>query len=127
MPEIEEENNGAFYHRGGGKAESVAEYMYKIRDDSVKPRQFLGTDTEDGIEAILSERQGHSLHEFINGDDPLRPFIDFDLPRETFDKIKPKLKLTAKEIRDLLCCAFKEVCLEYISRLEAKHFNNCQQ
>src|SRR4051812_39416495 len=66
-PEIEEENNGAFYHRGP-KAESVAEYMYKIRDDSVKPRQFLGTDTEDGIETILSERQGHSLHEFIDGD-----------------------------------------------------------
>ena len=59
-PEIEEENNGAFYHRGA-KAEGVAEYMYKIRDDSVRPRQFLGTDTEDGIEAILSERQGHSL------------------------------------------------------------------
>ena len=72
VPEIEEENNGAFYHRGP-KAENVAEYMYKIRDDSVKPRQFLGTDTEDGIEAILSERQGHSLHEFIDGDDPLRP------------------------------------------------------
>ena len=86
-PEVEEENNGAFYHRGS-KAESVAEYMYKIRDDSVRPRQFLGTDTEDGIEAILSERQGHSLHEFIDGDDPLRPIIDFDLSRGKFDKIE---------------------------------------
>ncbi|CAJ0625360.1 11623_t:CDS:1 [Entrophospora sp. SA101] len=57
-PELEAENNGAFYHRGF-KAESVAEYMYKIRDDSVKPRQFLGTDTEDGIEAIFNEQQGH--------------------------------------------------------------------
>ena len=57
-PEIEEENSGAFYCRGL-KAESVAEYMYKIRDDSVRPRQFLSTDTEDGIEAILSEWQGH--------------------------------------------------------------------
>ncbi|CAJ0643720.1 15360_t:CDS:1, partial [Entrophospora sp. SA101] len=28
------------------------------------------------------------------------------------DKIKPKLKLTAKEIRDLFYRAFKEVCLE---------------
>ncbi|RIB08844.1 hypothetical protein C2G38_2210559 [Gigaspora rosea] len=110
-PEIVEENNGAFYHRGA-KAVSIAKYKYKIRDDSVKPRQFLGTDTEDGIEAILSERQGHSLHEFIDGDDLLRPFIDFDLSREKFDKIKPKLKLTAKEIRDLLYRAFKEVCLE---------------
>jgi hypothetical protein len=106
-PEVEEEENGTFYHRGF-KAESVAEYMYKIRDDSVKPKQFLGTDTEDGIEAILSERQGHSLHEFIDGDDPLRPFIDFDLSRETFDKIKPKL--TPKEIQDLLCHAFARTC-----------------
>src|SRR5215208_357367 len=74
-PEIESEDNGAFYHRGA-KAESVAEYRYKIRDDSVKPRQFLGTDSENGIEARLSEQQGHSLHEFIDGDDPLRPIID---------------------------------------------------
>ena len=58
----------AFYHRGH-KAEDVAEYIYKIRDDSVYPREFLGTDTEDGIEAILSDRGGHSLHEFISGYD----------------------------------------------------------
>src|SRR4051794_5454546 len=107
--DIEEENNGAFYHRGF-KAESVAEYKYKIRDDSVKPRQFLGTDSEDGIEAILSERQGHSLHEFIDGDDPLRPIIDFDLSQEKLNKIDPKL--TRKEIYTILPRAFKEVCLE---------------
>ena len=108
-PELEEENDGELYHRGP-KAESVADYLYKFRDDSVKPRQFLGTDSEDGIEAILSERQGHSLHECIDGDDPLRPFIDFDLPREKFDKIEPKL--TAKEIPDLLCRAFSRTCRE---------------
>src|SRR4051812_14641889 len=55
-PEIEAEENGAFY-RWGAKAESVAEYRYKIRDDSVKPRQFLSTDSEDGIETIFAERQ----------------------------------------------------------------------
>src|SRR5687768_7717917 len=50
-------------------AESVKEYNYKIRDDSVRPREFLRTDNEDGIEAILMDRKGHSLHKFINGDD----------------------------------------------------------
>ncbi|CAB4384657.1 unnamed protein product [Rhizophagus irregularis] len=39
-------------------------------------------DNADEIEAILSDREGHSLHEFIDGDEPLRPIIDFDLPRE---------------------------------------------
>ncbi|PKC58884.1 hypothetical protein RhiirA1_470289 [Rhizophagus irregularis] len=46
----------------------------------VKPRHFLGADNEDEIEAILSEREGHSLHEIIDGNEPLRPVIDFDLP-----------------------------------------------
>ncbi|RIB26577.1 hypothetical protein C2G38_2266339 [Gigaspora rosea] len=111
-PDIKEENNGAFYHRGA-KADSMAEYRYIIRDDSVRPRQFLGTDSEDGIEAILTEHQGHSLHEFIDGDDPLRPIIDFDLSRETFNKIE--LKLTPKEIQDLLCRAFAKTCKEIYS------------
>ncbi|CAG8603943.1 3454_t:CDS:2 [Cetraspora pellucida] len=65
--------------------------MYKIRDDSIKPRQFLGTDSEDEIKAIFTEHQGHSLHEIIDGNDPLRPFIDFDLSQETLNKIEPKL------------------------------------
>lgn len=99
------ENNeiSGFYHRGHN-AESVAEYIYKIRDDTVRPREFLGTDSSDGIEAILTDRHGHSLHEYIKGDDPLRPFIDFDLCRETFDKIEPKL--TRKEVRYTLYKAF---------------------
>ena len=83
--------------------------MYKIRDNSVRPRQFLGTDSGDGIEAILIERTGHSLHEYIDGDNPLRPIIDFDLSRKKFDKIE--FKLEPKEIQDLLC-RNKEVCLE---------------
>jgi len=86
--------------------------MYKIRDDS-NNYEFLGTDSVDGIEAILSERQGHSLHEFIDGDDPLRPFIDFDLSREKFDKIDPKL--SPNEIIDTLCRAFSRTCKEVYS------------
>ncbi|POG66091.1 hypothetical protein GLOIN_2v1780981 [Rhizophagus irregularis DAOM 181602=DAOM 197198] len=46
----------------------------------VKSRHFLGADNEDEIEAILSKREGHSLHKIIDGNEPLRPVIDFDLP-----------------------------------------------
>src|SRR5690349_9223564 len=99
----------AFYHRGH-KAENVAEYLYKIRDDSVRPKEFIGTDTEDGIEAILAARNGHSLHEFIDGDGPLRPFIDFDLQQETLNRIDPQL--TRDQVYAIICRAFKEVCLE---------------
>ncbi|RIB08433.1 hypothetical protein C2G38_2211653 [Gigaspora rosea] len=104
-----EESNRTYYHQGPS-ANSVGEYMYKICDDSVRPRQFFGTDSEDGIEAILSDRQGHSLHEFIDGDEPLRPIIDFDLPREVFDKIEPKL--TSEGIQNSLYNAFTKTCLE---------------
>src|SRR5438128_1130341 len=86
-------------------AASVAKYNYKIRDDSIHPREFLGTDSEDGIESILTDRIGHSLHEFIDGDNPLRPFIDFDLPQETLDRIDPKL--TRERVYDIICHAFK--------------------
>jgi len=46
---------------------------------------------EDDIEAILSDYEGHSLHEFIDGNGPLRPIIDFDLPIETLNAITPKV------------------------------------
>src|SRR3954453_9096668 len=84
----------------GFKASDISACLYKIRDDSVRPRQFLGADNADGIEAILSEREGHSLHEIINGNEPLRPIIDFDLPRDVYDTIEPKL--TSKKIQDSL-------------------------
>ena len=61
------------------KTSDVGQYFYKIRDDSVRPREFLGADNADELEAILSERDGHSLHEFIDGNEPLRPIIDFNL------------------------------------------------
>src|SRR3954463_6848415 len=73
------------------KVSDIATSLYKIRDDSVKPRHFLGADNADEIEAILSDREGHSLHEFIDGNEPLRPIIDFNLPIETLNVITPKL------------------------------------
>ncbi|RHZ87250.1 hypothetical protein Glove_38g61 [Diversispora epigaea] len=86
--------------------------------NSVKPRQFFGTDSEDGIETIFAEHQGHSLHEFIGGDYPLRPFIDFDLLQEKLNKIDPKL--TRKEAYFVLIGAFREVCIEIYPKWEIK-------
>jgi len=80
----------------GFNASDIGEYQYKIRDDSVRSGQFLGADNVDEIQAILSEREGHSLHEFIDGDEPLRPIIDFDLLREVYNSLDPKL--SGKEI-----------------------------
>jgi hypothetical protein len=78
-------------YKQGFKASDIGASLYKIRDDSVKLRHFLGADNEDEIEAILSDREGHSLHEYIDGDEPLRPIIDFDLPIETLNAISSKL------------------------------------
>ncbi len=73
------------------KSASIGEYYYKIWNDSVRPRHFLGTDHKDGIEVILLEREGYFLYEFISGDELLRPFIDFGLLVKTLDAIIPKL------------------------------------
>src|SRR2546429_1366881 len=99
----------ALYYQGY-KASDIGACLYKIRDDSVRPRHFLGADNEDEIEAILSDREGHSLHEIIDGVNPLRPVIDFDLPVETLNAISPKL--SGKQTKNLLCCAFRDTCLE---------------
>jgi hypothetical protein len=42
----------------GFKASDIGASLYKIRDDSVKPKHFLGADNADEIEAILSDREG---------------------------------------------------------------------
>src|SRR6266496_3213221 len=94
----------------GFNASDIGEYQYKIHDDSIRSRHFLGVDNEDGIEAIFSEHEGHSLHEFIDGDEPLCPIIDFDLPIETLNTIFPKL--SDNQAKNILCNAFKEVCLK---------------
>ncbi|CAI2188749.1 14297_t:CDS:2, partial [Funneliformis geosporum] len=59
--------------------EDISKCLYKIRDDSVRSRHFLGADNADEIEAILSDREGYSLHEIIDGDELLWPIIDFNL------------------------------------------------
>ncbi|GBB88942.1 hypothetical protein RclHR1_15570002 [Rhizophagus clarus] len=93
-----------YYYRF--KASDIGASLYKIRDDSVRPRHFLGADNADEIEAILSDREGHFLHEFIDGDEPLWSIIDFDLPQKVLDTIE--LKLTRKEILDSLILAFRK-------------------
>ncbi|RIB01140.1 hypothetical protein C2G38_2297601 [Gigaspora rosea] len=108
--------NGPAPYYCGFKASDIDQCLYKICDDSIRPRNFLGADNEDGIKAILSDREGHSLHEFIDGDEPLQPIIDFDLPREVHDGIEPKL--TRKEILDTLNRAFRDVCLEIFPKWE---------
>ena len=52
------------YHCGF-KASDIGQCLYKICDDSVRPRQFLGADNEDEIEATFADREGHSLHEIL--------------------------------------------------------------
>ncbi|CAB4418754.1 unnamed protein product [Rhizophagus irregularis] len=101
--------SGAPYYRGF-KAESLIQCLYKIRDDSVRPREFFGADTEDGIEAILRDRGGHSLHEIVDVDKPVRPFIDFDLSGKALNALQPKL--APKEIRESLIRAFTNACEE---------------
>jgi hypothetical protein len=100
------------------KASDIGASLYKIRDDSVRPRHFLGADNANRIEAILSEREGHSLHEFIDGDEPLRPVIDFDLPIETLNAITPNL--SCSQAKKLLCYAFRDICLEVSPKWDKK-------
>ncbi|GBB87535.1 hypothetical protein RclHR1_00140039 [Rhizophagus clarus] len=100
------------------KASDIGQCPYKICDDSVSPRHFLGVNNANEIEAILSDREGHFLHEFIDEDGPLCPIIDFDLPHEVFDTIEPKLM--CKEILDSLILAFRKTCLEIYLKWDPK-------
>ncbi len=94
----------------GFKASNVGHCLYKIYDDSIRIRQFLGVDNEDKIKVILSDHEGHFLHEFIDGDEPLHSFIDFNLPVEILNAITPKL--SGSQAQNLLCYVFKNVYLE---------------
>ncbi|CAI2196170.1 92_t:CDS:1, partial [Funneliformis geosporum] len=88
------------------KAEYIGECLYKICDDNVRPRHFLGADNMDEIKAILSDREGRSLHEYINGDEPLHPIIDFDLPIETLNAISSKL--SDKQAKNTFCNVYRD-------------------
>ncbi len=55
----------------GFKASDIGACFYKICDDSVRSRHFLGADNTDEIEVILSDREDHFLHKFIDGNEPL--------------------------------------------------------
>ncbi|RIA91042.1 hypothetical protein C1645_822619 [Glomus cerebriforme] len=75
----------------GLKAFNIGQYLYKIRDDSIKLRNFLGINNVDDIEAIFSDHEGHFLYKFINEDELLHPIIDFDLSVETLNAINSKI------------------------------------
>src|SRR5436190_2143710 len=105
-----------FYY--GFKAKDIGKCLYKIHDNSIRSRNFLGTDNEDEIEVIFSEHEGHFLHKFINEDEALRPIIDFDLPQKMLDTIEPKL--TRKEVLDSLILAFRKICLEIFPKWDPK-------
>ena len=96
------------------KASDIGQCLCKIRDDSVRPRHFLSADNEDEIKAILSEREGHSLHEIIDSDEPLHPIIDFNLPVETLNAITPKL--SGGQVKNILCRTFRDNCLEIFQK-----------
>src|SRR6266540_4189342 len=100
------------------KAEDIGQYLYKIRDDSIRSRNFLSVDNEDEIEAILSDHEGHSLHEFIDSDELLHPIIDFNLPREVYDSFDPKL--LGKEVLDSLILTFRKTCLEIFLKWDSE-------
>src|SRR6266540_6561738 len=84
----------------------------------VRPRHFLGTDNEDEIETILSDCESYSLHEYINSDKLFWPIIDFDLSREVYNSIEPKL--TGKKILESLILAFRKTCLEIFLKWNPK-------
>src|SRR6266540_6449725 len=105
-----------YYYRF--KLFDIGASLYKIRDDSVKLRHFLDADNVDEIEAILSDREGHSLYEIIDSDEPLRPIIDFDLPIEMLNAISPKL--SDKQAKNILYNAFRDICLEIFSKWDKK-------
>lgn len=77
--ELSEFLNALTPYKQDFKSSDVGQCLYKIHDDSVSPKYFLGTDNADEIKAILSDCESHFLHEFIDGDEPLWPIINFDL------------------------------------------------
>ncbi|CAG8557442.1 10654_t:CDS:2 [Cetraspora pellucida] len=101
------------------RASDIDACLYKIHDDSVRPRNFLDIDNKNSIEAILSDHEGYSLYEFIGSDKLLHPIIDFDLPIETLNAII--LKVSHKEVSKAIQIAFRDVCLEIHPNIRLKN------
>ncbi|GES89802.1 hypothetical protein GLOIN_2v1632452 [Rhizophagus clarus] len=85
-------NASALYYQGY-RASDIDASLYKIRDDSVKPRHFLGADNADEIEAILTEHEGHSLHEIID-DTCLEIFPEWDKETMSIAKSSEEKKIS---------------------------------
>ena len=100
------------------KASDIGACFYKIHDDSIRPKHFLNADNENEIETILSDHKGHSLYEFINGNELLQPIINFGLLQEVLDTIEPKL--LHKEVLDSLILAFKKTYLKIFLKWNPK-------
>ena len=54
-------NTPSILYSCGFKASDVSYCLYKIYDDSIRLRQFLGADNEDEIEVILSDHEGSQV------------------------------------------------------------------
>ncbi|PKC05000.1 hypothetical protein RhiirA5_378966 [Rhizophagus irregularis] len=86
--------------------------MVDILDEDVDLFDSLDTEMPYHCETNLGaiDHDGHLLHEIIDGDEPLRPFIDFDLLQKMLDAINPKL--TRNNVANNLYQAFSETCKE---------------
>ena len=54
-------NTSSILYSCGFKASDVGYCLYKIYDDSIRLRKFLGADNEDEIEVILSDHEGSQV------------------------------------------------------------------
>ncbi|UZO17920.1 uncharacterized protein OCT59_009252 [Rhizophagus irregularis] len=86
--------------------------MVDILDEDVDLFDSLDTEVPYHCETNLGaiDHDGHLLHEIIDGDESLRPFIDFDLLQKMLDAINPKL--TRNNVANNLYQAFSETCKE---------------
>ncbi|RIA95041.1 hypothetical protein C1645_817149 [Glomus cerebriforme] len=78
----------------GVKVFDIGVCFYKIHDNNIKSRYFLDADNKDEIEVILLAYKDHFLYKFIDSDELLHPFIDFDLSVEILNAIISKLSNT---------------------------------
>ncbi len=94
----------------GFKAFNISQCLYKIHDDSIRPRNFLNVDNENELKAILSDCENYFLYKYINSDELFHSIINFNLSWKIYDSIESKH--INKEILDLLNHAFIKICLE---------------